>query len=104
MTAPLTLDHRPTEHLKIPPDDVLSLIQDVLAAGLETPSLRNLAENAERLAARAGYRVLWEANAEDFQIMVDPCLDHDVLLKPALIHQSLSGRNVLGVLVRGQTL
>lgn len=103
-TAPAALEHHPSEPLNIPQDDVFSLLQDVLAAGAEHTELQALAENAERLAARGGYKILWEPNAQDFQVMVDPHLERDILLKPALIHQSAEGQNVLGVLVRGRPL
>jgi hypothetical protein len=63
---------------------------------------RDLALNAERLAARAGYDVVWEDDGVHFETMSDPGSTGAFLLKPALIPRQDGRPELFGVVVKGR--
>ncbi|MEM1381154.1 MAG: hypothetical protein AAGH41_11080 [Pseudomonadota bacterium] len=102
MTAPRALDAPQGGRATFQDDDVLQLLQDVMALGRLTDDedMRVLSENAERLASRAGYQPIWDDDPQLFEVMTDPQIREPLMLKPALIHKNDPTRTVFGVVVR----
>lgn len=103
MTAPRALAAPAGGRSSLPDEDVLGFLQDaVMAEGSEEAD--ELRANAERLIARAGYRVVREGSPDLFETMIDPDVDAPMLLKPALVHREDSSKILFGVMVRGQSV
>ncbi|MBB4659468.1 hypothetical protein [Parvularcula dongshanensis] len=87
-----------------PDEDVLGLLQDALQLGRDAKdeAAREVAENAERLARRLGYKPVFEGRDALFEVMIDPSVGAPVVLRPALVHESEPGRSVFGVKVKGR--
>ncbi|GGY56266.1 hypothetical protein [Parvularcula lutaonensis] len=103
MTAPLALEAPSRQGTSLSDDDVLSFLQDaVMVRGLSDEA-DELAANAERLIERAGYRIVCEGSDDLFEVMIDPEVAEEILLKPALVHRTDPGKIVFGVKVRGRS-
>jgi hypothetical protein len=103
MTAPRALAPPGPERSALADDDVLTFLQDALMLkGSEDPKERDLADNAERLAARAGYEVVWTDDGAHFETMIDPGAAEAFLLKPALKPRKDGRPTIFGVVVKGQ--
>lgn len=102
MTAPRALQSPSGGRGLFQEEDVLNLLQEVMALGreVENEAAQAMAENAERLAARAGFEPLWTPHPDMFEVMRDPAVPEPLLLKPALVHKSDPTRTVFGLLVR----
>ncbi|WP_031550991.1 hypothetical protein [Parvularcula oceani] len=85
-------------------EDILGLLQDALSVGrdAEDAGARELAENAERLARRMGYRPVYDGKDELFEVMLDPSVTAPLVLRPALVHEDKPDRTVFGVKVKGR--
>ena len=103
-TAPLAIEDQRSKDLGLPKDDVLSVLQDILAATRNAADrdTQELGRNAERLAMKAGYTPQWDHDPEFYEVMVDPEIEADLVLKPALVHRSKPDQSVFGVIVRRQ--
>ncbi|MEM9838667.1 MAG: hypothetical protein AAF830_05870 [Pseudomonadota bacterium] len=102
MTAPQALEAPRSGKQAFQEDDVLQVLQDMMALGRHTDDneVQALAENAQRLVDRAGFRPVWEGDGDLFEVMIDPAVREPILLKPALVHKADRTRTVFGVLVR----
>ncbi|MEO1476716.1 MAG: hypothetical protein AAFS13_10080, partial [Pseudomonadota bacterium] len=102
MTAPQALEAPKSARDAFQDDDVLQMLQDIMALGrhVDDEEAQTLAENAMRLADRAGYAPVWEGDGDLFEVMIDPAVSHPILLKPALVHKNDRTRTVFGVVVR----
>jgi len=102
MTAPRALEAPSSSRTPFQEDDVLQLLQDMMAMGRfsDDEDVRALSENASRLADRAGFRPVWEGDPDLFEVMTDPAIKEPLLLKPALTHKNDPTRTVFGVMVR----
>ena len=100
MTEPRALP-APASTSARPDDDVIGLLQDALALAPTDGSdaVRDLAENAERLARHLGYEPTYDGPAGLFETMVDPGVAEPITLRPALVHRD-PDRTVPGVRVR----
>ncbi|MEO1658384.1 MAG: hypothetical protein AAFR65_11740 [Pseudomonadota bacterium] len=101
-TAPLALpDQRDTGSV-FTKDDVLSVLQDILAVTRsgDSEDMRELQRNAERLATKAGYTPAWDYAPDLFEVMVDPEIEGELVLKPALVHRAKPEQSVFGVMIR----
>ncbi|MEM6748657.1 MAG: hypothetical protein AAF608_14670 [Pseudomonadota bacterium] len=101
-TAPLALEDHRGKGDGFVREDVLSVLQDILAAARDGQSddLVELQRNAERLALKAGYTPEWRYEPDLFEVMVDPEINGELVLKPALVHGSKPEQSVFGVIVR----
>ncbi|MEM6913794.1 MAG: hypothetical protein AAF511_07435 [Pseudomonadota bacterium] len=103
-TAPMALEDHRDRDASFAQEDVLSLLQDILAATRtdDHQDSKELRRNAERLATKAGYAPQWRFSPDLFEVMVDPDVHEELVLKPALVHQTRSEKSVFGVIVRRQ--
>ncbi|MEO1043497.1 MAG: hypothetical protein AAFX52_14545 [Pseudomonadota bacterium] len=104
-TAPLALADQRERGVSFAQEDIVSVLQDVLAAAraANQDDLMELERNAERMAAKAGYTPQWTYHPDFFEVMVDPDINQDLVLKPALLHHSRPEQSVFGVIVRRQS-
>ena len=102
MTAPRAIEAPAASKTALQEDDVLHLLQDVLALArhVDDEEAQALGENAARLAERAGFRAVWDGDPDLFEVMRDPDVEAPLLLKPALVHKTDRTRTVFGVMVR----
>ncbi|MCQ8185976.1 hypothetical protein [Parvularcula maris] len=104
MTAQRALPPPPPGTSAVPEEDMLSFLQDAVMLEGDLAA-EEAAQNAARLIERAGYRIVREPRAGQglFEVMTDPDLQGELILKPALVHRSDPNRVVPGVLVRGRS-
>ncbi|NRA30576.1 MAG: hypothetical protein HRU11_09970 [Parvularculaceae bacterium] len=104
MTAPRALEAPSKGRSDFQQEDVLHLMQDILALGRGDDANEDAiyaAQNSQRLLKRAGFAVVWDGSTELFEVMSDPSVSGEILLKPALEHNSEPTKTVFGVKVRG---
>jgi hypothetical protein len=102
MTAQRALAPPPSEGAGLPSEDMLVFLQEALMLeGSEAAD--EAARNAERLVARAGYEVVRspERNEALFEVMRDPGMRGELVLRPALVSRSDRSKVQFGVVVRG---